>query len=416
MSFSMKNIFLLILLTVLFFDATAQITQWRGPNRDGIFPDSTLLTSWPENGPNLVLEVEKIGKGYSSPILLDGIIYTTGMIDTLDYLSAIDFDGNMKWQVPYGRSWNKSFPDTRSTPTIEGDRIYVQSGTGRLSCINRETGEIIWSVEVDKDFEAEYHIWGNSETPLIVDDLVICSPGGKKTSIVAFNKNTGELVWQSKSLEGPRAYASATIYKYKDLKFILAVTGTHLLALKPETGEIAWSYAYYIKEKWGDQTGLIWTNTPVFKDDEIFLSMGYNYHAVMLKMDSTGTSVSEKFIDQTFDNHHHGVILHDGYLYGSNWRDNRRGKWICMKWDTGEIIYVEDWDTKGAVVMADGLLYIYNEKGNVGILKPDPKSFEIISQFKVKKGAGPHWAHPYIADGKLLIRHGDVLLVYNIAE
>ena len=367
-------------------------------------------------GPELILEVEKIGKGFSSPILADGIIYTTGMIDTLDYLSAIDFQGNIKWQVSYGRSWNKSFPDTRSTPTVDGNRIYVQSGTGRLACINRETGTEIWAVDVDKDFETEYHIWGNSETPLVVDDKVICSPGGAKTSIVAFNKMTGELAWQSKSIGGPRAYASATLYEYKNMRFILAVTGTHLIALVPETGEIAWNYKYFDAKIWDDQSGLIWTNTPVFKDDEIFLSMGYDYPAVMLKMDSTGTSVSEKFIDHTFDNHHHGIIYHDGYLYGSNWENNKRGKWICMKWDTGEIIYVHDWDTKGSMVMADGLLYCYNEKGNVGLVKPDPEGFEVVSQFSIKEGAGPHWAHPFIADGKLLIRHGEVLMVYNVKK
>lgn len=411
----MKKTTLGFLLTIFSLSLTAQVTQWRGPNRDGHFTDTTLLQSWPEAGPELVLEVEKIGKGYSSPIPEDGMIYTTGMIDTLDFLTAINSDGTFKWQITYGRSWNKSFPDTRSTPVIEGNRIYVQSGTGKLSCVNKETGEIIWSVEVDKEFETEYHLWGNSETPLIVDDLVICSPGGKKTSIVAFNKLTGELEWQTKSLGGPRAYASATVYEYKDHRFILAVIGTHLMALVPETGKIAWDYQYHNSEKW-PQTGLIWTNTPVFEDNEIFLTMGYNYKAVMLEMDSLGTGVTEKFVDQTFDNHHHGVILHDGYLYGSNWQNNKKGKWICMKWDSGEIMYVDSWDTKGSVVMADGLLYCYNERGNVGLVKPDPDGFEVISEFKVKKGAGPHWAHPYIAEQKLLIRHGDALMVYNIAE
>jgi hypothetical protein len=185
------------------------------------------------------------------------------------------------------------------------------------------------------------------------------------------------------------------------------------MAIVPETGEIAWSYRYWNSAQW-DQDGLIWTNTPVFKDNTIFLTMGYDYPAVMLEMDSTGTSVSEKFVDHTFDNHHHGVILHDGYLYGSNWFDNKRGRWICMNWDTGEIKYVADWDTKGSIVMADGLLYCYNERGNVGLVKPDPDGFEVISQFKIREGAGPHWAHPFIANGKLYIRHGDVLMVYNI--
>jgi outer membrane protein assembly factor BamB len=411
----MKNLFFGFILIVFVSSAHAQVTQWRGPNRDGHFPDQELLATWPETGPELILEVENIGKGYSTPILVDGMIYATGMIDTLDYLSAIDPEGNIKWQVPYGRSWNKSFPDTRSTPTIEDDRIYVQSGTGRLACIDKETGKENWAVDIDKDFETEYHMWGNSETPLIVDDKVICSPGGKKTSIVALNKMTGELAWQSKSLEGPRAYASATIYEYKDFRYILAVIGTHLMALNPENGEIVWSYKYFNPEKW-DQSGLIWTNTPVFHEDQIFLSKGYNYPAVMLQMDSTGTSVSEKFTDQTFDNHHHGIIYYDGYAYGSNWSNNRRGKWICMKWDSGEIMYVDSWDTKGAIIMADEKLYCYNEKGKVGLVTPDPDGFEVVSEFKISKGAGPHWAHPFIAEQKLIIRHGDVLMVYDIQK
>ncbi len=408
--------FLFVLISVLIgWSTSAQITQWRGPDRDGIFIETGLLKEWPEAGPQQVLEVEKIGVGWSSPIWVDGMIYVTGMIDTLDHLTAINPDGSIKWQVPYGRSWNKSFPDTRSTPVVEADRIYVQSGTGQVSCINKEDGSTIWEVDVDKNYQGEYHVWGNSETVLICDDKVIVSPGGHETSVVALNKMTGEEVWKTKSLGGPRAYASAAIYEWNGFRYVLAVIGTHLLAIVPETGEIAWSYSYFNPEKWKWQdNGLIWTNTPVFKDNNIFLTMGYDYPAVMLEMDSTGTSVAEKFVDHTFDNHHHGVILHDGCLYGSNWFDNKRGRWVCMKWDTGEIKYVAEWDTKGAMVMADGLLYAYNERGNVGLVEPDPDGFKVISEFKIKKGAGPHWAHPFIADGKLFLRHGDVLMVYDI--
>jgi outer membrane protein assembly factor BamB len=245
----MKLLFCNLILLSFFLTSTAQFAQWRGPNRDGLFTETGLLKTWPEKGPSLIMEVEKIGKGWSSPILVGDMIYTTGMIDTLDYLSAIDMQGNIKWQVPYGRSWNKSFPDTRSTPTVEDDRIYVQSGTGRLSCFERETGKEIWAVEVDKDFECEYHIWGNSETPLIVDNKVICTPGGSKTSVVAFDKMTGKLVWQSKSMGGQRAYASPTIYQHNGFRYILAVIGTDLLAVVPETGEIAWNYRYHFNRR-----------------------------------------------------------------------------------------------------------------------------------------------------------------------
>ncbi len=402
---------------VLIFAAqlVAQPVQFRGPARDGHFPEQGLLKSWPEEGPSLILETENLGKGWSTPVLTGDKIYVTGMIDTLDYLSALDMNGNILWQTSYGRSWNQSFPDTRSTPVVDGDRIYVQSGTGRVACIEKETGKELWAVGVDQKFAGEYHLWGNSETPLVVDDKVICSPGGSETSVVALDKMTGETIWKTKSLGGPRAYASATLYEYNGFRYILAVIGTHLMAIRPDSGEIAWSYQYHNPEKW-DQPGLIWTNTPVYRGDEIFISKGYDYYSVMLKMDPSGTSVSEKFIDNTLDNHHHGMILSGDYLYGSNWQDNRRGKWVCMDWNTGEIKYEEEWDTKGAVVMADGMLYAYNERGSVGLIKPDPEKFEIVSQFKVTKGAGPHWAHPYITDGKLLIRHGEALLVYDIRE
>ncbi len=409
----MRTFFIIFSFIIFSLNLNAQVIQWRGPNRDGIFQETGLLKQWPKNGPELVLKVEKIGKGWSSPILDGNTIYTTGMKDTHDYLSAIDMQGNIKWQVPYGLSWNQSYPDTRCSPVVENDKIYVQSGTGRVACINKETGKEIWAKEVDKDFDGEYHTWGNSETPLVVDNMVICSPGGKETSIVALDKMTGKTVWESKSVGGPRCYLSATIYKYKNFRYILAATGTHLIALIPETGEIAWSYRYMDPAKW-DQDGLIWADTPTFKDDEIFITMGYDYPAVMLKMSADGKSVSEKFVDHTLDNHHGGVVLYNGYLYGSNWQNNTKGNWVCMDWNTGEIKYEESWGTKGPLVMADGLLYAYTERGEVGLVKPDPSGFNVISQFKVTAGAGPHWAHPFIADGKLLIRHGEVLMVYDI--
>lgn len=407
-----------IFILIFFLASTtvfAQLVQWRGPNRDGLFNETGLLKVWPEGGPQQILEVEKIGKGWSSPILDGNMIYVTGMIDTLDYLSAIDMQGNIKWQVPYGRSWNKSFPDTRATPTIEDNRIYVQSGTGRVGCFEKETGKEIWAVEVDKEFECEYHIWGNSETPLIVDNKIICTPGGPKTSVIALDKMTGKPIWQTKSLGGPRAYASPTLYNFNNTRYVLAVIGTDLIALIPETGEIKWSYKYHNPAKW-DQNGLIWANTPVFKDDRIFLSMGYDYNAKMIQVAPDGNSVTEVFTDTIFDNHHHGLILYNGYVYGSNWINNNKGNWVCMDWQTGKIMWEHTWGSKGAMVMADGLLYTYNEKGNVGLIEPSPEGFKLISEFKITKGAGTHWAHPFIADGKMLLRHGDVLMGFDIKQ
>lgn len=406
---------LTFIIAVLAFSLNAQVIQWRGPQRDGHFTETGLLKQWQAEGPELVMQVEKIGKGYSSAVADGDMIYTTGMIDSKDFLTAINSDGSFKYQVEYGPSWKNSYPDTRCTPVIDGDRIYVQSGMGRVACLNKEDGKEIWAVDVDVKYEADYHVWGNSETPLIFDDMVICTPGGSKTSVVALNKMTGEQIWESQSVGGARGYASATVFEHSGEKYILAATAKQLICLVPETGDVVWNYEYFDSTKWTwQENGMIWANTPLVHGDEIFLSMGYNYDAVMLKVAADGKSVSKKYVNTTLDNHHGGLVYADGCVYGANWLNNNKGNWVCMDWNTGDVKYETEWDTKGSLVMADGLLYCYNERGNVGIVKPTPDGFNVISQLKITEGAGPHWAHPFIANGKLYMRHGNVLMVYNI--
>lgn len=410
----MKRLILLFATLFSVLMVVSQPAHWRGPKGDGKFTDTGLLKKWPDGGPQLVLKAEGIGKGYSSVIATDKYLFATGMIDTLDYLSCITPEGQIKWKVPYGRSWKQSFPDTRGSVTVDGDRVYVISGTGQLSCIKVEDGTTLWKVNVDKDFQSEWHIWGVSESPLIVDDKVICSPGGKTTSFVAFDKMTGKLIWQTESVGGPRCYVSPIIYEYKQFRYILAATGTHLVAMEPASGKIAWTFKYWDGAKW-DQPGLIWANTPVTRGTDIFISMGYDYRNVMLTMAEDGKSVTEKWSNMVLDNHHHGLIELDGYVYGSNWISNGKGNWVCQDWNTGETKYETDWQNKGEIIYAEGLFYILDEKGgNVALVNPNPQSFDVISSFKLQGGSGPFWSHPFIANGKLYLRHGDVLFVYNI--
>lgn len=404
----MKRLFILLLLLVPFI-AESQIAQFGGPSRNGSYPDKTLLDKWPDGGPELLLTVEGIGTGWSSAVTNDKAIYITGMKDTLDYLTSIDLTGKINWQVPYGRSFKNSYPDTRCTPTVEGNRVWVISGTGNLACFDATTGKEIWSVDVDKQFESKWYHWGVAESPLIVDDKVICSPYGNKTALVAFDKNTGKLIWQSKSVGGKRAYVSPVIYKYKNFRYILSQSTEKVIAVNPENGDIAWEY----KTK-GDE---IAPNTPLFKDNEIYITKGYNSPSVMLQMAADGKSVSEKWVDTTLDNHHGGVVLVDGYIYGSNWIGNGKGNWCSLNWNTGKIGYETTWNNKGSIITADNKLICYEEKsGNVGLVNPNPEKFDVISSFKVSKGSGMFWAHPMIHKGKLYIRHGNFMMVYNIKK
>jgi outer membrane protein assembly factor BamB len=394
----------------------SQSAQFRGENRDGVYYDQGLLTSWPEGGPNCVMTVEGIGKGYSSAVESNGTIYVTGMKDSKDYLTAIGADGKIKWQVPYGTSWTKTFPDTRSTPTVECDRIYVISGTGRIACIDTADGRERWAFEADSIFSSRWHDWGVAESVLLTGDLAVCTPAGDSASVVAFNKMTGEVVWKAKPTEGKTAYSSAVLYEYGGFRYILATTTTELIAVIPETGRIAWIYKHWLADKDpNDEAGQIFCNNPLVNGNEIFLTRGYNYPGIMLTVSPDGKTVTEKWFNDTLDDHHDGVIFYDGSIYGSNWISNGKGNWVCLNWNTGQVRWEQTWFNKGPIILDEGLMYVMDEKaGNVGLVRPDTTKFELVSTFRIDKGSGPYWAHPSIYNGHLLIRHGDVLMVFDI--
>ena len=412
----MKLLFVIIIL----FDpiiVNAQIAQWRGTERNGIYPDKGLLEVWPANGPELILTVDGLGSGWSAPVTNGKVIYVTGKKDSLDYLTSVDYSGKINWQVPFGKAWTRSYTDTRCTPTVEGNKVYVLSGYGRLTCFDATNGKEIWKVEVDKEFDSKYDTYGVSEAILIVDNKVICSPIGTKSAVVAFDKNTGKLIWQSKSIVAKRGLASPVLFQYQNFRYILTQSSEDLLAVNPDNGDIVWTYKTYLKEREPSFGGKTAPVTPTIKDNEIFLTKGYDYPAVMLQMAADGKSVKEKWMNKTLDNHHGGVVLVNGFIYGSNWLDNDKGNWVCLKWDTGEVMYEEPWINKGSIISADNKLYCYEEKsGTVGLVNPNPKKFEVVSSFKVNKGSGMYWAHPMINDGKLFIRHGAFLMVYKIKK
>jgi outer membrane protein assembly factor BamB len=412
----MKKVLLLPIMALIVMATDAQIYQFRGPDRDGKFPESGLLKEWPDGGPELLLEYEGIGDGWSSVISNGKYIYASGKNGTMDQLTCIDFKGNLMWQVSYGKGWDQSYPNTRGTPTVEGDRIYIISGYGELVCLNAETGEINWKIDVDRDYKTDWHVWGVAESPLIIGNKVICSPASAVATFVAFDKISGEEIWRSPGTDGQRSYVSPILRKFNGKDYILGASASDLYIVDPENGDLRASYKYFNPSLWEWQPrGMIWANSPVVKDHMIFLSIGYDYPAKMLRVNDNITSIEEVWTSNLLDNHHHGLIELDGYLYGSYWIHNNAGAWACLDWKTGKVMYDQEWNSKGELVYADGLFYVYIEKtGHVALVRPDPSGFKVISSFKVEKGRGPHWSHPYIFDGKMFMRHGDVLMVYNV--
>ena len=390
------------------------LVEWRGPNRSGIYPDQNLMKSWPENGPSLLLELNDIGNGYSSPVVYNNTIYVTGRKDTLDIISAYEMNGKKKWETAYGRAWARTFPETRCTPTIENNQIYLASGMGQVVCVDAVAGNLLWTVDAQTVYKGEPHRWGISESVAISDKAVFYVTGGEETSVIALNKTNGKLLWKTKSLGGVRAYASSVIIEKAGLKLLLAQTANDLMAIDTESGEIIWSFN--LVQYHPGQTGAgANTNTPLYYDNQIFITSGYDHPAILLNLADDGRSVSVKSTNPDFDNHIGGVVKVGNGVFGSNWTNNTSGNWICMDWNTGKTMYETKWINKGSIISADGMLYCYEEKsGNLALVKPNPEKFEIVSSFKIEKGTGPHWAHPAIFDGKLFVRHGEVLMVYDL--
>lgn len=394
----------------------AQDDQFRGPGRNGIFPEEGLLKEWPEEGPELLWVTEGLGKSFSSVVAGKGKIYTTGKKDSIEYLTALDREGNILWQKPYGLTWNQSFPEARCTPALDGDRIYLLSGRDQMACLHAETGKEIWSVDIHRKYESVFDMFGVSESPLLVDDKVIVSPCGKRTTIVALDKMTGETAWESKSLDTPRSNISPALIEHCGSKYIISGTQTHVVSVEAESGELMWTYHYNVLDSL-DQNQTILTNVPTYSDSCLWITGGWDVRSVMLEIAPDGRSVTEKYTDATFDNQNHGVVLIDGFLYGSNFTGRNDGKWVCMNWDSGEIVWIGDFQTKGPVIAADSMLYIMDERrGNVGLVKADPEKFELVSSFRVKGGSGPFWSRPAIHDGVFYVRHGEVLIAYDIRE
>ena len=392
------------------------LVEWRGPKRTGNYPDLNLLKSWPEKGPQLLLELTAIGNGYSSAIDYKNILYVTGRKDTLDVVSAYEMNGTKKWETPYGRSWARSFPETRCTPTIENNRIYLVSGMGQMGCVDAVTGKLIWTVDANTDYKGKPHKWGVAESLAISDNSVFYVTGGEETSVIALDKTNGKLIWKTKSLGGTSAYASSVIIEKAGMKLLLAQTANDLMAVNITNGEIVWSYNL-AQHQTGEMGKGGNTNTPLFFNNEIFITSGYDHPAIMLSLADDGRSVKLKWTNPDFDCHLGGVVKFGDYIYGSNWIGNNSGNWMCVKWESGKTMYNTPWFNKGQIISADGLLYCCEEKtGHVALVRPNPEKFDVISSFKIHQGEGPYWAHPAIYDGKLLVRHGESLMVYNLRE
>jgi outer membrane protein assembly factor BamB len=415
-----KSVFPKLFLSLIFLSTFVsfvypQLYEWRGPDRSGIYNESGLLKKWPDGGPKLLWESDKMGDGYSSATVTDDAIYVTGREDNSDVLTCLSLDGKIKWKTVYGKAWMTNHTGSRCTPTYYNGNILLVSGSGDIVCVG-SNGKIKWSKNHFDLYDSKPLMFGISESPLIVDNMVITSPGGKKAEIVAFSINDGKVMWETESLNDGPQYVNPKLIEYAGKKMIVTVMGENILAVDSKNGKILWKINYAKVNAAAGNAMKNHSTTPIFKDGCILIANGYNWVALKLKLSADGNSADIVWENRSFDPQMGGVVLIGNNIYGNNHMSKPVDTWGCVDWTTGKTLWTEKWYSKGSIISADGMLYLYEEKsGHVALVKPDPAKLNIVSEFQITKGEGPFWAHPVINKGKLYIRHGDALMVYQIS-
>lgn len=388
------------------------VYEWRGENRSGIYNETGLLKKWAENGPELVWEFEGVGNGYGSPIFTPNYMYIMGEIDSLAYLFAFDNLGNLLWKSDFGKEWVINYQGSRSAPTVVDDLIYVTSGIGNLYCFNRHTGEEIWNVDMLNELHGSVPLYGYSESVIIEDDMLFCTPGGKDTNVVALNRLSGEIIWISKGVGERPGYNSPQIIKLKDRNVLVNFTAYELLGHDTKTGELLWVHNQDNVEPEKRKLGMgdTHSNTIIFDKGFIYYAAGDGNGGVKLELASDGKSIKEVWRNTDFDSFMGGIVKIGDYLYGCG---SAKRDFKSINMNTGELGSTLK-IASGAVIAADSMLYYYNWKGEVMLITQDPINMEVVSKFRMKKGEKEHFSHPVINDGKLYVRHGNVIQAYNI--
>lgn len=404
-----RFVFIICLLPMVL--ATSAQSQWRGPNRDGIFPELNLLKKWPEKGPAMRWSFQGLGTGQGSVAVCKEKVFVTGIPDTLNsegVLFAFNTEGKLIWKKSYGKDWIGIFPGARSTPTVVDDLVYVESGNGSVHCMKVQNGESVWSADFFKDFQADSVQFGFSESLLIEGDILYCTPGGKENNMIALNRFTGKKIWSSPAYKEKATYCSPILIKQNSQRLLINLTSSSIIGLDADNGEMYWRIHQF-------QDNKIHANTPVFFDGKLFISSASRKDSsglVMLQLSPDGKKAEIAWRNKEFINLMGGFILKEGFVYGSAYL---QPKWFCIDAKTGLTKYINKELGGGPVIYADGLFYCYSEKdGEIALVDGNPEGFKIISKFKVPLGTAQHWAHPVIADGKLYIRHNEALMVYDI--
>jgi outer membrane protein assembly factor BamB len=376
--------------------------QWRGPNRDGISPETGLLQSWPPGGPKLVWKASGLSEGFSSLAVVKGRIYTQGQRGDQEFVLAFDAaTGKKVWETPAGGSFReRRGHGPRGTPTVDGNQLYALSADGTLVSLDAATGKNIWVQNIVQKFRGDVPHWGISESPLVDGDKLIVTPGGSEGAVVALEKKTGKPIW--KSQKDSAAYSSPLAFGAGNARQYVVFTAANVLGLSASTGELLWKYNKVVN-------GTANIATPIYRDGHLFVSSDYGTGCALLRIDPASGKASEVYFNRDMKNHYSSSVLVGNHLYGFSSQIL-----TAMDFLTGQVAWRDRSAGKGSVIYADGRLYVFSERGNAALVEATPEAYREKGSFSIPPGNFNTWTPPVIANGKLYLREQDNLYCYDI--
>jgi len=380
--------------------------QWRGPNRTGLSNETGLMKQWPATGPPRGWSVANLGAGYGSIAIKGDRIFVQGLKGKDSTVSSLSSaDGRIVWSKVLGPTAdNDRGPGPRGTPTVDGDRVYVLSESGDLACLRIQDGSVLWQRNIVRDFGARNIPWLISESPLVDGNTVIVTPGGRNAGLVALDKMSGKTIWTSKELSDEAGYASVIAADIQGVRTLMTLTAEAGVGVRASDGKLMWRYRPV-----ANNTANI--ATPIFSDNKVFYSSSYGTGGALLGLRAEGGEVKaqEIYFTREMQNHHGGLVLVNGYLYGFN-----NSILTCLEFATGKLMWRHRSVGKGSLTYADGNLYLFSEDNVVGLAEATPAGYSEKGRFQIADQGWPSWAHPVVSGGRLYIRNQGTLASYNI--
>ena len=393
--------------------------QWRGPQRNSVSQERGLLAEWPKDGPPLLWSVANLGTGYSTPSVVGDRIYLMGN-DGLEneFVEARSSkNGQRIWSSRVGKVGNPkqepNYPAARSTPSVEEKVLYALGSDGDLVCLESATGKESWRKNLRSDFDGKPGEWAYSESPLIDEDKLICTPGGTNATLVALNKKTGDVIWRCAVPEGEAAtYASAIEVEVGGIKQYVQFLEKGLVGVDAKTGKLLWRYA---KTAQGSPAVIL---TPLAEKNLIY-SGAYRAGGGLVKLQvKNGTVEPEQvYFSPKLPVGLGGVVKVGEYFYGSTGQ-----AFLCVDFASGTVKWEDRALAPAAACYADGRLYLHGENGDVALVEPTPEAYREKGrvtppeQPKRINAMEKAWAYPVIANGRLYIRDADKLWCYDISK